>query len=186
MNRIKLSCIALGVLLLTTGTAHASEGGGYLWGNFFFRILNLALFIGVIWYFFGAKIKGFFTDRSKGIANEISGLEQKKATAQEKLTEIEQRISDLDSQRDSILDTYRKQGEALEAEIVANAKKSAEQISEQAKVAAQNEIDQALEAMRSQVADEIINAAEVALAKKLSASEQAKLVDKYLNKVVLN
>ena len=42
------------------------------------------------------------------------------------------------------------------------------------------------EAMRAEMADKIVEATEKLLAKKLTAAEHAKLVDKYLTKVVLN
>ena len=43
-----------------------------------------------------------------------------------------------------------------------------------------------MDTMRAEMADKIVEATEKLLIQKLTAEEQAKLVDKYLTKVVLN
>ena len=156
------------------------------WGNFIWRVLNFALFAGLLVFFFGKKIKGFFVGRTKNIADEISALESRKAQAQASLADVEKRIANLEAERQSILQDYKAQGEALKASIVAEAEAAASQIAVQAKTTAEHEIAQAIEAMRAEMADKIVEATEKLLAKKLTAAEHAKLVDKYLTKVVLN
>ena len=188
MQRFKLGFCVFAILVLGAGTAYASADGEHheSWGNLFFRIINLCLFFGVIWYFFGKKIKGAFVGRSEGIANEIASVEERKAQAQQKLADVEKRIANLDAEREAILESYRQQGEAISAEIVANAEKTAQAITEQAKNTVQNEVTQVIQGLREQLADEVIAAAEKAVAKKLTPAEQAKLIDKYLTRVVLN
>ncbi len=188
MHRLTLLLTAFCFLLFTAGAAYASAGGEHAlpWGNFFWRVLNFALFVGVIAYFFGKKIVGFFKGRTEAIATEISDLENRKIEARKSLEDVEARIANLETERKAIIEDYRAQGEALKAAIIAQAEKSAAQISAQAKVTAQNEINAAMEAMRAEMADKIVEATEKLLVKKLSAAEHTKLVDKYLTKVVLN
>ena len=188
MQRFKLGICVFAILMLGAGTAYAAADGEHheSWLNLFLRIINLALFVGAIWFFFGKKIKGAFVGRSEGIATEIASVEERKAEAQKKLEEVEKRIANLDAERDAILENYRQQGEAMSADIVARAEKTAQAITEQAKTTVQNEVTQVIAAMREQVAEEIIAAAEKAVAKKLTPAEQAKLIDKYLTRVVLN
>ena len=187
MRRFKHVFLPFCFLMLSSTAAFASgDGHDIPWGNFAFRVANLIVFGGLIYYFWGKKIVGFFRGRTASIANEISTLEQRKIDAQEQLSKVEASIASLDEERNEILAAYERQGELLKAEIIANAEKAARQITEQAKVAAENEIAQAVSNMRSQLADEIISAAEDALAKKLTPAEQAKLVDKYLTRVVFN
>lgn len=188
MLRFKLFLMAFCILLATTGAAVASADGAHElpWGNFLFRILNFALFIGVVAYFFGKKITAFFKNRTESIANQISDLEDRKVAAQTNLKEVETRIANLEQERQAILDDYKKQGEAAKAAILAEAERSAEQITAQAKATAENEIQQAMEAMRAEMADKIVKATEALLAEQLSAKEHTKLIDKYLTKVVLH
>ncbi len=188
MHKVRTALVAFGILLATASFAIASEGGehGIPWGNFAFRVGNLILVLGVIYYFFGKKIVGFFKGRSQGIATEISSLEERKLEAQKSLKDVERRIADLDRECQAVLAEYTAQGEAMKSAIIAQAEKAAEQITASAKKTAENEINAAIDAMRAEMAEQIVAATEKLLAQKLSASEHTKLIDKYLTKVVLN
>ena len=188
MHRLKLVLTALCILLFTASAAVASGGGEHAipWGNFAFRVINLIAVLGVIYHFFGKKIAGFFKGRSEGIATEITSLETRKLEAQKNLADVEKRIANLERECESVLHEYTAQGEAMKAAIIAQAEKTAAQITASAKKTAENEINAAIDAMRAEMAEQIVAATEKLLAKKLSASEHTKLVDKYLTKVVLN
>jgi F-type H+-transporting ATPase subunit b len=188
VQRLKIVLTVFCVLLLAAAPAIAAGDGehGESWSNTIFRIINIALFIGVIAYFWGKKIVGFFKERSQDIAAEISSLEERKKAAEQSLADVERRIANLEQERQTILAEYTAQGEALKAAIIQEAEKAALQITSQAKATAQNEIKAAVEAIRAEVADKVVEATEKLIAKKLSASEHTKLVDKYLTKVVLN
>ena len=185
MQRLKIVLTAFCILLLTTAPAIASDGHES-WSNLGWRVLNFAAFLGVIYYFFGKKIVAFFKGRTEGIAADLASLEQRKADAKQSLADVEKRIADLEAERQRIVADYTAQGEAMKAAIVDQAEKQAAQITAQAKVTAENEIKAAVEAMRAEMADKIVEATEQLIAKKLTATEHTKLIDKYLTKVVLN
>ncbi|MDR1124814.1 MAG: ATP synthase F0 subunit B [Deltaproteobacteria bacterium] len=151
-----------------------------------FRLLNLALFVALIVYLAGGKIAGALRGRSAGIAKEISSLEEAKAQAMRNVKDVERRIASLHEERQSILASYRSQGEALKYEIIGKAEKTAAQIVAQAKASARNEMDKAVGQLRAEISEEIIAAAEELLAERLDAAGHEKLIDKSLTKVVLN
>ena len=184
MQGLKIVLTAFCILLFAASPAAA--GDQEYWSNTFLRIINAALFIGFIAYFGGKKIVGFFKGRSQGIATEIASLEERKKAAEQSLADVERRIANLEQERQAIIADYTAQGEALKSAIIQEAEKAASHITAQAKAAAQNEIKAAVETMRAEMADKIVEATEKLIAKKLSAAEQIKLVDKYLTKVVLN
>lgn len=188
MCKLKPVVFAVLILLLASSTAFASTEGGHepLWGNFALRIVNLILFVGLCVFFFGKKIRSALQSRSTGIAKNISDLETRKAEAEVRLADVEKRIADLEEERGAILESYRKQGEELKSAIIAQAEKTALQITEQAKASADNEIAQAVASLRAKMADEIISAAEGKIKAKLTPEEQEKLMDKSLSRVVLN
>jgi len=88
--------------------------------------------------------------------------------------------------RDSILDQAKEQGEALKQSIIQKAEADAEALRAQAKRTAENEAKAALEGMRAQMADMVVEAARKMIEDKLTDQDQEKLVDEYLTKVVLN
>lgn len=182
--------IPAGVFLFTlvfATTAFASADGHALpWGDFALRIVNLVIYLGIFIIFGGKKIAGIFKGRSKGIADNLAGLEKRKIQAEKDLADMEQRIANLEEERQAILKEYREQGEAIRASLIAAAQTEAASITAQAQKTARHETDQAIEKLRSEFADLMVEAAEKILPVKLSPEEQYQMVRKYLTKVVLN
>lgn len=154
--------------------------------DFGFRLITFGLFVAVIWYAAGDKMKTGLKNRSQGIAKEIAELEAAKLEATRALKEVESQIIGLDKERQAILSSYKAQGEAIKSEIILKAEKTAKQIVTQSKRTAENEVEKALDEMRAVMADEIMAATEKLLKERLGAKEHEKLIDKSLTKVVLN
>jgi F-type H+-transporting ATPase subunit b len=177
--------------LLAAGNVHASGGGGSSsgaaeWWDFFWRCLNLVIFLGLIWYFAGGKIRDFFANRKEQIGREIENMENRKAEAEKELRDVEQRIANLENERQEILEQARQQGESIKQSIIDKAYSDAEQIREQAKQRASQELEQEVQNLRAEMADRIVASAEKIISERLGAKEQEELIDKYLTKVVLN
>ena len=191
MKKLKYLILPLGLLLIaaTPGLASVAAADGevhYPWMDLVFRVVNFIIVVGIIWFAAGKMISGGLRGRREGIANELSDLETRKAEAQKKLRDVEQGIANMEEERKKILDDYKAQGEALKDSIIAKAKESADQIKAQAELSASQEAKYAVEQMRVEMADMVVEAAQKLLAEKLTADEHEKLVDKYLEKVVLN
>lgn len=183
---MKYKWIALVALLLLWATdACANEGHEPRWGDFAWRVLNLVLFCGILWYFVGGICKRFFKNRKQAIADTLTELEQKKKDARERLDEMEKRISGLEAERKAILEESKAQAGRLRQGILDDAQRQAEQIVEQARRTAENETRAMLGQIRATVADEIVDAASKALAGKLTEEEHDRLIDNALDKVAL-
>ncbi len=156
------------------------------WGNYIGRVINLIIVIGIIWYAAGKKIKVFFGGRRKQIKQDLEDLEARKNEAAKKLKDVEQSIANLSQEKQSILDEAKKQGDALKEAIIEKAKKDAIQLTEQAKRSAEFEAKAAVDDLRAQMADLVVEAAIKLVQDKLSDKDHEKLVDEYLTKVVLN
>lgn len=194
MKRVKVISYTCLMVVLCAAVAiaseHGAEGGeavhGNDWGNFAFRLVNFAAFVGIIWWAAGKKIVGFFSSRRYNIETELNELSKRKMEAEKHLAEVERNIANVQSERERIIADYKSQGEALKESIVEKAHKQAEVIRRQAEITAEQEAKYAMEKMRAEIAELIAQAAEKALAKKLTKEEHEKLIDKYLTKVVFN
>jgi F-type H+-transporting ATPase subunit b len=153
--------------------------------DFVFRSLTFAGFIFVLWVAGGEKLKVFFNGRRNAIAGELSSLESSKEEAANKLKDVEAQIVQLDKERQTIIAAYRAQGEAVKSEIIVKAEKNARQIIAQAKLAAQSEAEKAMRKMRADLAEEIYTATERMLRERLDDAAHEKLINKSLDKVVL-
>ena len=194
---MKRSNVFFGVLvfaLIVAGTAFAADhGGGHgelftsekIW-NYVFRVVNFILFIGVIVYFAGSKIKTAFVGRRVQIQQDLDDLQARQAEAEKKLKDVEKGIANMAAEKEAILAEAKQQGEAQKDAIIAKAVKDAEALKEQAKRTAENEAKAAIDTIRAEMADLVVAAAERIVQERLSEKDHDKLVDDYLTKVVLN
>ena len=162
----------------------AAEGPN--WKNFILRVINVTLVLFVLWKVGGKKIAGVFRGRKQGIVDQLADLDSRKEAAQKRLADVERKIANLEAEKAQILSDCKAQGEAVKASIIAAAEEQALHIKAQAAVSAEQEAKAAMAALRVQMADKIILAAQDSLAKRLTATVQDKLVDDALGKVVLN
>ena len=175
------------VLILMSTPAMAS---GHLtdasWTDLKYRTINFLLFAGILIWLLRRKVCDYYIARRQKIAEDLAGLEREKAEAEQRLAEVEARIASLKSEGETILAEYRKQGENIRNAIIARAEATAAQITEQARFTIDNEAKMAADNLRETVADMVAEACEELLKQQLGKEEHAKLIDKYLNKVVLN
>jgi F-type H+-transporting ATPase subunit b len=185
---VKICSTAFAALCVFALPALAADAGDHevSWSNTAFRVINLAMFLGLCWFFFGKKATALLRGRSAGIAGEISGLEQKKAEAEQKLAEVEKRIANLEDERKALIAEYVSQGEALKSAILVKAEEEAKAVSTRAQTALENEIRAAVQEIRAELAEKIAEAAEELVLRKLDAGEHARLIDKYLAEVVFH
>lgn len=191
MRKAKIIWLITGAALLLAVSAWAAENGGEAssaaaWKDFGWRVLNFVLFVAIIYKLAGKKIREFFSGRRQQISSELEDLENRKAKAKSKLSEVERSISDMESKRQEIIDQAKNQGESLRQGIIAKAHEDAEKIKKQARMKAEQERRQTMDALRSEMADEIVDSAEKMIKEKLGKKDQEKLIDNYLTKVVLN
>ena len=99
----------------------------------------------------------------------------RKAAAEEQLAAMIEKIDSLDAECETIREA-----------LVADALEEAEKIRNAAHRAADSETKKAIEELRSQMADEIVQAVEATLKEKLDMKKHVKLIDNALKKVVLN
>ena len=168
--------------------AEHQEGGEHKipWMNFILRVVNFAIFIGIIWWAAGKKIAAFFGGRRKQIREDLDDLSARQAEAEKKLKGVESSIANLEQEKKAILQQAQEQGEALKQSIIEKAKADAAALKAQAERTAANEAKAALDTMRAQMADLVVEAARKMIQDKLTEKDHEKLVDEYLTKVVLN
>lgn len=200
MKRFKTILAVAACILFAAATVYAAaEGHGEAAGghgeagahgpnymDFVLRMVNLVIFVGLIWFLAGKKIKGFFSGRQAQIKNELDDLEARRRNAEAKLRQVEKSISNIEQERQTVLDEFVAQGEALKKSILDEAEKKAQRMLSQAEIAIATERNTALGELRSEMAELIVEAAEKILREKLTKEEHEKLVEDYLTKVVLN
>lgn len=183
---VLLPALLAGLTLLAGATeVMASEGHEPRWGDFTWRVVNLVLFVGILWYFVGGLTKRFLKGRRQTIKDTLDELEKRREEARAHLAAIEARIANLESERKAILEESKAQAARLKQNIVDEARRQAGQIVDQARRAAENEGRAMRDQVRATLADEIVEATEKALRGKLTEQDHDRLIANSLDKVVL-
>ena len=185
MNKVMCSA-AGGILLLSVAaTAMANEGHGLPWGDFALRIINFAIFIGIIWYAAGKLIKKFFAGRREGVMNQMAELDARKNEAEKRLADVEQRIAHAEDECRKLIEDGRAQAERMRESIIQDARVQAEHIVGQARRLAEQQGKAELDAIRQHMAEKITSQVKKDLVAALSEQKHMELIDKSLSKVVL-
>ena len=158
------------------------EFGLIFWQTLIFLIL-LALLAKFAW----KPILASLHEREQGIEEALRQADRAKAEMQELKAGNEKLLADARRERDQML----KEGQAMAAQIVEQAKtaatEEANRISVQAREAIQQEKNQALAEVRNTAAQLSVDIAERLLRRELAdPAAQQKLVDEYLKDVKLN
>ena len=178
---------AFAALLLGAGLAFASDDGQQSAGmNLVYRVVNILIFVGILYKFVGKRAKDFFSGRRESIRAGLADLEERQAEAEKKLAEVKKNIANLDAEREAILAESRAQAAQIKAAVLAEAERQAAQIREQASLTTENERKAAMKSLRAVIADEIAAATEALLQSGLNAALHDKLINNSLTKVVLN
>ncbi|MBW1637070.1 MAG: F0F1 ATP synthase subunit B [Deltaproteobacteria bacterium] len=167
--------------------AAAEHGGGSLSAaklkDLGWRIVNFIALM-IILVKFGAKpIGAGLASRRTQIREEIEGLEQKRADAEQSYDAFQVKLANVESEIDTIVDRAVAQAEIEKKKIIEKAEMAAEDIKRSAEMVIQNEITEARRSLKDEVADQAALMAEELIVKNLTDDDQVKIIDDYLVKV---
>lgn len=178
--------VAVATLILLGVVSHFSDPYNP-WINLLARVGNVCVFLYILWRAAGKAIVDGLSNRRAAIVDELDSLAVRKAAAEEQLAAMIEKIDSLDAECETILKDSRARGEAHPVRRLSpDALEEAEKIRNAAHRAADSETKKAIEELRSQMADEIVQAVEATLKEKLDMKKHVKLIDNALKKVELN
>jgi F-type H+-transporting ATPase subunit b len=174
------------VLGFTTLALAAGDGGG---GNHWlktdtYKTINFVLLVVALFFVARKPVSNFFSSRTKEIEEKLADLEAQKTAAEKKLADYQARFKNLDEESKQIVKDYIKQGEAAKERILAEAQAQADKLEEVAKRNIEQEFKAAKASLKIQISQMAIEKAETLIKESISSSDQEKLVDDYLKKVV--
>ena len=191
-DRKKYQTILIVVLVacigLSLGTALAASGGdsgSKGWQNTdWFRVMNFVVLAGVLFFILRKPVSQALSSRIKGIKEQLESLEVQKVEAEKQLAQYNEKLSQLENEAEKIVADYVKQGNEAKAKILQEAERTAEKLQVQAKRNIEHEFAKAKQKLQQEIVESSLQKAEESLKKKITAQDQDKLVDEYLDKVV--
>ncbi len=185
-----LTLVAVALLLCLAVTTAWAAGGGEggslssekLW-DLFFRILNFAVLIFILVKFGAKPIAEGLSGRQKKIKEDIEDLESRRAEAETSYREFESKLAGMEKEIDTIVEKAVAQAEVEKTKIIEKAEQAADDIKRQAEMAVQNEITEARRTLKNDIAEQAAAMAEELIVKNLTADDQVKIIEDYLDKV---
>jgi F-type H+-transporting ATPase subunit b len=149
-----------------------------------YKVMNFGVLAIGLFLLMRKPVSQALNSRISGIKEQLSELEEKKQAAEKQLAEYTEKFSSLEQETEKLIEDYIRQGNAAKARIIDEAKKSAEKLEEQARRNVDHEFKQAKLELQQEILEKALEKSEEILKDKITAKDEEKLVDEYLDKVV--
>ncbi|MEM1348212.1 MAG: ATP synthase F0 subunit B [Myxococcota bacterium] len=191
-KQVRRILFTLGVTLLWlcvfAAPALAAGGGGEEghhgvdWKHFAGSVVNFMIFCGIIVYMAKDSVRNFFESRRDTLAADMQEAERLKAEAEAKLAEYTEKLDQLTTEREAILEEYNVQGEREKERLIEDAKRQVTKMRQDAELMIRQELKSAIARIEEKAVDEAVHLArEMAREKLAKQTLQKKLVDDYLS-----
>ena len=162
---------------------HEGESKGWV-ATDTYKVMNFAVLAIGLFLLLKKPVAQALNSRIKGIKDQLGELEEKKKAAENLLAEYNEKFSNLEQEAEKLIEDYIRQGNEAKARIIEEAKQAAEKLEEQARRNIEHEFKRAKFELQQEVLEKALQKSEELIIKKITAKDQEKLVDEYLDKVV--
>lgn len=165
------------------GHAAAAESHGRnMWKDLLYRFINFAILVVVLVLILRKPVKKFFKERTENIKNQLEELEAQKAEAQKQYDEVKSKLANLEEEVAKIVDEYVEEGKREKDAIIAQAERQAEHIQQQAEFAVEQQLKEAKESLKAEVAELCVKAAEDLIKENFTEEDQKRFIKEFSEK----
>jgi F-type H+-transporting ATPase subunit b len=162
---------------------HETESKGWA-ATDTYKVMNFAVLAIGLFLLLKKPVSQALSSRIKGIKDQLDELEEKKKAAEDQLAAYNEKFSHLEQEAEKLIEDYIRQGNEAKARIIEEAKQAAEKLEEQARRNIEHEFKRAKLELQQEVLEKALQKSEEIIVSKITAKDQEKLVDEYLDKVV--
>jgi len=146
-------------------------------------IINFAVLLAILYKFLYGPLLKMMESRENEIKNNITQAEEMRKEAEISRVQTQEALNNARKEAQEIINNAVKIGEETKNQIIAEAKESAAKLTQKAQEEIQREKEQALADIRNEVANLAVLAAGKIIGKTITAEDQQKLVDQYIQGV---
>ena len=159
------------------------ESLGFEFPKFLWQVANFLVLLFLLKKFAYKPILNMLDERKKSIEDAINNAETAKTEAEKMRKEYETRLAEAKQEAQEVMAKATKLGDEMKNEIVANAQSEATKAIQKAQEEINREKDQAIAALRDEVAVLAVMAAGQVLGKSISVEDHEKLVKEFVSEV---
>jgi len=121
MKKIIITLGLVGVSLFAN--EHAAQAHASLSDTDFIpRLINFVIFVGILWYLLADKVKTFYANRSKSIADSFSEIETKLKESKAQKETLKQKVEEANKKAEEIITTAKKESDIIKSKILETTK----------------------------------------------------------------
>lgn len=152
-------------------------------GDMIYQLVAFIILLLLLKKFAWGPLMGVMKQREEHIANEIDAAEQSRIEAKKLLEDQRNLLKEARNEAQTLIENARKHGDVQREEIIVAARTESERIKESAKLEIEQQKEKAVAAIREQVASLSVLIASKVIEKELSAEDQEKLINEYIQEV---
>jgi F-type H+-transporting ATPase subunit b len=178
-----LVMVALPTLALAASGGGHQVDSGVILKDFIWRCINFAILAGAIGYFAIKPIRNGLQGRRAEIEKALYNAVAARDAAEAKAGEYRDKLTKAAAEIETIYAAIRREGELERDKILASAREMAVKIEREADAKAATAVARARVELRAEAARLAVELAEELLGKNVTAADQKRLVDEYMQKV---
>ena len=154
-----------------------------LWLQLFLQFINFAILVAALVYFLRKPLKEYLLKRHDAVKEKIEEADRLLREAEEAKKKYEERLSKLEGEIEAFRASALVEMEREKKKILDDARGLASRISEQARLAYEQEMKEALAKVRAEVAGRTIAAAERKVRETFRKKDHDRMVEEFIQKV---
>jgi F-type H+-transporting ATPase subunit b len=166
------------LLFLMTAEPHGKAGFGLNLNIFEANLINLAILVGILFYFGRKTLGNILSERSSNIAQAIAEAEQRQKNAAEVLAKQQQQLAQAQAQAESIRKNAQESAKGAAAAIAAQTEKDIQRLKEMAAQDLSSEQQRVIAELRQRVVAMSLEKVKSQLAGRLDESAQQQLINR--------
>jgi len=134
------------------------------------RTINFLIFVAILWYLVGDKVKKFFEERKEKIAKKFQEIEEKLKESKAKKEALKAQVSEAKQMASEIIETAKKEAELIEKKIKAQVEEEIKILQKHFEEFKVNEIKKTKQEAVKEYLEEVFNEVHI------SSEDAAKLI----------
>jgi F-type H+-transporting ATPase subunit b len=183
MLRLSAILFSLSPSLALAAEGHHAEQHGIPWATLIFSTINFVIFFWVMKRFAWPAVRSWVEDRRSDVVKALEEAGHAKEEADRLKAEWERRLATLSEEIEAMRRQARVEIDRERDKILASARKAADGIREDARRLADQEVREAQVSLRQEVARQAFEIAGRMTVERLTAADQSRFFDEFLNKV---
>jgi F-type H+-transporting ATPase subunit b len=148
-----------------------------------FQLLNFAVLVFLLVKFGGPAVSKALQARSQQIKTDLASAAELRAAAQARFEQQEKRLASLEQEIAAITASIKQEAEAEKARLIATAEERARRIREESEFIIEQQVKQAEEDLRREVAAAAVALAEKIVRTQMGAGDQQRLIDAFVGDI---